>query len=108
MLGSARPRARSPAAARRRQRLEPVRHCASATAARDALRQHLRRRGIATAVYYPTPLHLQPALAQLGWRAGDFPHAERAAAEVLALPIYPELSLADADRVVAAVAGFFR
>jgi len=76
--------------------------------ARDPLRQHLAGRGIATAVYYPTPLHLQPALAQLGWRAGAFPHAERAAAEVLALPIYPELSLADADRVVAAVAGFFR
>jgi len=76
--------------------------------ARDPLRQHLAGRGVATAVYYPTPLHLQPALAQLGWRAGAFPHAERAAAEVLALPIYPELPLADADRVVAAVAGFFR
>jgi dTDP-4-amino-4,6-dideoxygalactose transaminase len=76
--------------------------------ARDSLRQHLAARGIATAVYYPTPLHLQPALAQLGLRAGAFPHAERAAAEALALPIYPELSLADADRVVAAVAAFFR
>jgi dTDP-4-amino-4,6-dideoxygalactose transaminase len=76
--------------------------------ARDPLRQHLAGRGIATAIYYPTPLHLQPALAQLGWRAGAFPHAESAAAEVLALPIYPELSLADADRVVAAVAAFFR
>jgi len=76
--------------------------------ARDPLRQHLASRGIATAVYYPTPLHLQPALAQLGLHAGAFPHAERAAAEALALPIYPELSLVDADRVVAAVAAFFR
>lgn len=74
---------------------------------RAPLRQHLAARGIATAVYYPTPLHLQPALAHLGLRAGDFPHAERAAAEALALPIYPELSLADVDRVAAAVAAFF-
>ena len=74
---------------------------------RASLRQHLAARGIATAVYYPTPLHLQPALAHLGLRAGDFPHAERAAAEALALPIYPELSLADVDRVAAAVAAFF-
>jgi dTDP-4-amino-4,6-dideoxygalactose transaminase len=75
--------------------------------AREPLRQHLSGRGIATAVYYPTPLHLQPALAHLGLGAGAFPHAERAAAEALALPIYPELSLADADRVAAAVAAFF-
>jgi dTDP-4-amino-4,6-dideoxygalactose transaminase len=76
--------------------------------ARDRLRRHLAARGIATAVYYPTPLHLQPALSHLGQRAGDFPHAERAAAEVLALPIYPELSLAAVDRVAAAVVAFFR
>jgi dTDP-4-amino-4,6-dideoxygalactose transaminase len=74
---------------------------------RAPLRQHLATRGIATAVYYPTPLHLQPALAYLGLRPGDLPHAERAAAEALALPIYPELPLADVDRVAAAVAAFF-
>ena len=72
--------------------------------ARTPLRQHLAARGIATAIYYPTPLHLQPALAHLGLRAGDLPHAERAAAEALALPIYPELPFADVDRVAAAVA----
>jgi len=76
--------------------------------ARDPLRQHLAARGIATAVYYPTPLHLQPALAHLGLRAGAFPQAERAAREALALPIYPELPLAAADRVAATVAAFFR
>ncbi len=75
--------------------------------ARAPLRQHLAARGIATAIYYPTPLHLQPALAHLGLRAGDLPHAERAAAEALALPIYPELPFADVDRVAAAVAAFF-
>ena len=75
--------------------------------ARDSLRQHLAARGIATAVYYPTPLHLQPALAHLGLRAGAFPHAERAAAEALALPIYPELSVGDVERVAASVAAFF-
>ncbi len=75
--------------------------------ARDPLGQHLAAAGVATAVYYPTPLHLQPALAHLGLRAGALPHAERAAAEALALPIYPELSFAAVDRVAAAVAAFF-
>ncbi len=75
---------------------------------RDPLRRHLAGRAIATAVYYPTPLHLQPALGHLGLRAGDLPEAERAAVETLALPIYPELPLADVDRVAAAVDSFFR
>ncbi|HLK88458.1 MAG TPA: DegT/DnrJ/EryC1/StrS family aminotransferase [Polyangia bacterium] len=75
---------------------------------RPALRRLLDERGIATAVYYPLPLHLQPALAFLGHRPGDFPHAERAAAEALALPIYPGLADAGVTRVVEAVADFFR
>jgi dTDP-4-amino-4,6-dideoxygalactose transaminase len=75
---------------------------------RPALIEHLASRGIATAVYYPTPLHLQPALAHLGHRAGDFPNAEAAARESLALPLYPELGDARFSRVAAAVADFFQ
>jgi dTDP-4-amino-4,6-dideoxygalactose transaminase len=74
---------------------------------RAALAEHLARRGIVTAIYYPLPLHLQPALAHLGHRPGDFPVAERAAREVLALPIYPDLGDADVARIVDAVRSFF-
>ncbi len=73
---------------------------------RDALRADLTRQGIDTAVYYPIPLHLQPALAHLGGRAGDFPHAERAARESLALPIFPGLTGAALDRIAAALTAF--
>jgi dTDP-4-amino-4,6-dideoxygalactose transaminase len=76
--------------------------------ARSALVDHLAARGIATAIYYPLPLHLQPALAFLGHRPGDFPVAERAAAEALALPLYPGLSGAHAAAVAGAIADFFR
>jgi len=75
---------------------------------RAGLIEHLDRRGIDSAIYYPIPLHLQPALAHLGHRAGEFPHAERAAHETLALPIFPELDEARLSRVADAVAGFFR
>jgi dTDP-4-amino-4,6-dideoxygalactose transaminase len=75
---------------------------------RARLRAHLAERGIASAVYYPLPLHLQPALAFLGYGAGAFPHAERAAEEALALPIFPELSDESVGRVAAALADFFR
>ncbi len=73
---------------------------------RDALRQHLSGRGIGCAVYYPTPLHLQPCFAALGYRAGQLPQSECAAREVLSLPIYPELSAAQQDEVIAAVRSF--
>jgi dTDP-4-amino-4,6-dideoxygalactose transaminase len=76
--------------------------------ARDRLRAHLAAAGIGTQIYYATPLHLQPALADVSPGAGTLPEAERAAAEVLALPIYPELARAQVDTVVEAIAAFYR
>jgi dTDP-4-amino-4,6-dideoxygalactose transaminase len=78
------------------------------TARRDALMQHLKEAGVASAVHYPSPLHLQPALAgRVEVRAGDLPVSTAAAAEVLCLPIFPELTNDEADAVCAAVRGFF-
>jgi dTDP-4-amino-4,6-dideoxygalactose transaminase len=65
--------------------------------------QALRERGIQTGVHYPIPVHLQPAHADLGYRRGDFPHAERAAEEVLSLPMFAELTDAQVEEVVAAL-----
>ena len=76
-------------------------------ARRDALAAALGERGIGTAVYYPRPLHLQPCFADLGHGPGDFPHAERACAEVLALPVYPELPMSALARVVDAIRTFY-
>lgn len=78
------------------------------TERRDALQQHLAARKIASAVYYPVPLHLQPLYASLGHKRGDFPHAERAAQEVLSLPMYPELQAHQIKRVADAVSEFLR
>ncbi len=74
---------------------------------RDGLRQHLQRREVGCAVYYPLPLHLQPCFADLGGQEGDLPESERAAVEVLALPIHPGITPEDRVEVVAAIAGFF-
>jgi dTDP-4-amino-4,6-dideoxygalactose transaminase len=74
---------------------------------RDALAEYLARHGIATAVYYPEPLHLQPCFTALGHREGDFPVAEDACRDVLALPIFPELTNDQIGDVVGAVHGFF-
>lgn len=74
---------------------------------RDALREFLQLRGVSTEVYYPTPLHLQECVADGNHSRGDFPISELAAAEVLALPIYPELTLEDKEYVVASIKLFY-
>jgi len=75
---------------------------------RDELRQALTAKQIETQVYYPVPLHLQPCFAPLGFRSGQFPEAERASRECLALPIYPEIGDDQLDHVVDTVAAFYR
>ncbi|MBI1745364.1 MAG: DegT/DnrJ/EryC1/StrS family aminotransferase [Acidobacteria bacterium] len=76
------------------------------TAARDALRDFLAAEGIDTQIHYRIPAHLQEAYAHLGYRRGDLPHAERAADEVLSLPLWPELSLGDAERAARTILRF--
>jgi dTDP-4-amino-4,6-dideoxygalactose transaminase len=75
-------------------------------ARRDDLRTWLTEYGIGSEVYYPLALHQQKALASLGYREGDFPESERAAREVLALPIFPHLRDDEQERVVAGIRGF--
>jgi dTDP-4-amino-4,6-dideoxygalactose transaminase len=74
---------------------------------RDGLRKHLADRGIATAVHYPRPIHLQPALAAAGGKVGDLPVSESLSEQVISLPLYPELPLETLERIAAQVRSFY-
>ncbi len=73
---------------------------------RDGLQKHLEARGIATAVHYPRPIHLQPAMADAGGKPGDLPVSERLSGEVLSLPLYPELPITAVRRIADEVRAF--
>ena len=75
---------------------------------RDQLREHLAASGIPTEVYYPSPLHVQPAFTYLGYKQGQFPNAEAASREVVSLPIYPELTHDQQELIVDAIVRFYR
>jgi dTDP-4-amino-4,6-dideoxygalactose transaminase len=76
-------------------------------ARREELQAHLKSRNIGSAVYYPLSLHLQPCFDYLGYKKGAFPESERAAEEVISLPVYPELKQTQLDEVIDAVRGFY-
>jgi dTDP-4-amino-4,6-dideoxygalactose transaminase len=75
---------------------------------REGLRKHLTAAGVPTDVYYPSPLHTQRAFSYLGYREGDFPHSEAASQEVLALPVYPELSPDAQATIVQEISRFYK
>lgn len=74
---------------------------------RDGLREYLNRKRIGNEIYYPVPFHLQQCFAELGYQRGDFPRAERAAEELIAIPVYPELTLQQQEYVVKAIEEYF-
>ncbi|MGV2686472.1 transcriptional regulator, partial [Clostridium perfringens] len=75
---------------------------------RDELNQYLNEQGIGTSIYYPIPLHLQKCFSYLGYKKGDFPVAERVSERILALPIYPELTIQEIDYVCEKIREFYR
>lgn len=75
---------------------------------RDKLKRYLEKQGIPTMIYYPLPLHLQPAFRYLGYKIGDFPQAERLSKEVMSLPVYPELFYANQKRIIKEILRFFK
>jgi len=78
------------------------------TERRDELESHLKAKGIPTAIYYPTPLHLQPAFSYLGYKKGDFPVSEDASHRILSLPMHPYLSDQESSKVIEAIQAFER
>ncbi len=74
---------------------------------REQLMEHLRKQGVGAAIHYPVPLHLQPAFAYLEYKKGDFPEAEKAAEEVLSLPVHPELTDEQVGYVIEQIVSFF-
>jgi dTDP-4-amino-4,6-dideoxygalactose transaminase len=78
------------------------------TEARDDLLDWLTRHGVHAGIHYPVPIHLQEACTDLGYKEGDFPVAERAAKEIISLPIYPELGIDEVNYICQTVADFFR
>ena len=75
---------------------------------RDKMKEFLEEKGVNTAIYYPLPLHLQKCFTYLGYREGDFPVAEKASREVLALPIYPELTADQQDYIASSITEFYK
>ena len=74
---------------------------------RDELKKHLEANQVGCGLHYPLPLHQQSSLASLGYKHGDFPISEAAAAEVLALPMYPELREDEQETVVETISSFY-
>jgi dTDP-4-amino-4,6-dideoxygalactose transaminase len=73
---------------------------------RDPFQKHLVQAGIGTGIHYPIPLHLQKAYAYLGYRQGDFPIAEKLASEIISLPMFPNLTVEQQERVVSEITNF--
>jgi dTDP-4-amino-4,6-dideoxygalactose transaminase len=74
---------------------------------RDELQQYLKEQGVASMIYYPLPLHVQPVFKELGYKEGDFPVSEKAAKEALSLPMFPELKIEQQEYVVSKIVEFF-